>query len=124
VAADLAHREAGTRRERCSAYRARLLAGLAPLEPRVNGDPARSLAHVVNLSVPGLDSEAVMVALRGLVAVSNGSACTSQSYQPSHVLQAMGLPDTAIRGALRLSWCHFTEEVDWLEVAARIARLR
>ena len=65
-----------------------------------------------------------MVALKGVIAISNGSACTSQSYEPSHVLKAMGLEDDTIRGAVRISWCHLTEGPDWEEVARTIARIR
>jgi cysteine desulfurase len=43
------------------------------------------------------------------MAVSNGSACTSQSYTRSHVLTAMGLDEQRIDGAIRMSWCHMTE---------------
>ena len=71
------------------------------------------LPHTLNLSFAGLDSEAVMLAWKDDVAVSNGSACTSQSYEPSHVLKAMGLPTERIRGAIRLSWCHVTPDPDW-----------
>ena len=83
----------------------------------------RVLAHVVNLSFPELDSEAAVVALKGEIAISNGSACTSASYKPSHVLKAMGLPDDEIMGALRISWCHMTPKVDWQGVAQQIARM-
>jgi cysteine desulfurase len=65
-----------------------------------------------------------MVAIKGEVAISNGSACTSQSYSPSHVLEAMGLGKERIRGALRISWCHLTEDPDWESVVAAIARLQ
>ena len=65
-----------------------------------------------------------MVAVKDLVAVSNGSACTSQSYSASHVLEAMGLSREAVAGAVRMSWCHMTPEVDWDAVAARIRSLR
>jgi cysteine desulfurase len=65
-----------------------------------------------------------MLALKDIAAVSNGSACTSQSYEPSHVLTAMGLPEEAIAGAVRLSWCHLTPDIDWKEIAARIESLR
>jgi cysteine desulfurase len=65
-----------------------------------------------------------MLALKGIVAISNGSACTSSSYTPSHVLKAMGLADENIQGALRMSWCHLTEAVDWDEVVERLNRLR
>lgn len=65
-----------------------------------------------------------MLTLKNIVALSNGSACTSQSYEPSHVLAAMGLPDRQIRGALRFSWCHLTPPVDWAEFQRRIQALR
>ena len=65
-----------------------------------------------------------MLALKDLVALSNGSACTSQNYSVSHVLTAMGLQEEQIKGALRLSWCHLTPEVRWGEVVGRIEGLR
>ena len=86
-------------------------------------DPDLTMPHVLSFSVAGIDSEALMVALKDLVAVSNGSACTSQSYEPSHVLTAMGLPEEAVSGAVRLSWCHMTPDVDWQAVAGRIRSL-
>jgi len=79
---------------------------------------------VINFSVTGVDSEAVMVALKDVAAVSNGSACTSQSYSPSHVLEAMDLPQDAVTGAIRMSWSHLTPDVDWPLLAARIDALR
>jgi cysteine desulfurase len=89
LGAELAVREHDTRRKECLRLRAQVLDGLAPLGPVLNGDQSAVLPHVVNLSIPGADAEAVMVAWRDLVAVSNGSACTSASYEPSHVLVAM-----------------------------------
>ena len=123
LASELALREAEVRRERCQRYRERVLGALLPLNPVVNGDPDRALPHVLNLSFRGLDSEAVMVALKGLVAISNGSACTSQTYEPSHVLAAMGAEKEIVRGAVRLSWSHCTEGPDWVEVAKVIKGL-
>ena len=65
-----------------------------------------------------------MLALKEAVAISNGSACTSQSYSPSHVLTAMSLPDEHIKGALRLQWCHLTPEVNWDEVVKEVRKLQ
>jgi len=122
-AAELAVRDHADRQARVEAIRASLLGAVAQLAPHFNGDQQRTTAHTVNFSVPGVDSEAAMVALKDVVAVSNGSACTSQSYEPSHVLTAMGLPDDVVRGALRLSWCHLTPDVAWEEMATRLADL-
>jgi cysteine desulfurase len=123
VAADLAVAHADERARKCSETRAAMLVAIADLEPVLHGDQARVLPHVVNLSFPGLDSEAVMLALKDYVAISNGSACTSSSYEPSHVLKAMGLSDDEIQGALRISWCHMTDDVDWDGVVRAIKRL-
>ena len=124
LAAELADKEAVTRRKVCADFRCGVLQGLAPLDPELNGDQERVLPNTVSLSVPGLDSEAFMLATKGLIAVSNGSACTSQSYEPSHVLKAMGLSDARIGGTIRISWCHLTPTVDWAEVVKAVARLR
>lgn len=124
LAAELGAKDAAARKARCLAFRVQALRGLTPLEPVVHGDPERTTAHTVNLSFPGLDGEAVIVAVKDLIAISNGSACTSQSYTPSHVLKAMGLPREQIQGALRISWSHLTANVDWHAVATRISSLR
>ncbi len=124
LASELAFQQASDRAAYCRAFRATLLEALKPLEPVINGDPERALPHVLNISFPGVDSEALMVALKDCIAISNGSACTSQSYQPSHVLKAMGLPEQVIKGAVRISWCHMTEAPNWKEVVGIINEFR
>jgi cysteine desulfurase len=123
LAAELSLKEHDQRTAACLRFRGRIEVALKPFRPLANGDPSHTLPHVLNVSIPGLDSEAVMLALKGVVALSNGSACTSQKYEPSHVLLAMGLPDPIVQGALRFSWCHLTEEPDWDSVQERIAAL-
>ena len=123
LAAELATKNVEKWKARCAAIRQDALAALQPLGIRFHGSPDLALPHVLNFSVEGIDSEALMVALKDMVAVSNGSACTSQSYEPSHVLTAMGLPDQSVSGAVRLSWCHMTPDVDWHAVAERIGSL-
>jgi hypothetical protein len=122
-AAELALAECDKRSKKCAVFRTRVLDALSPFRPSFNGEQERTLPHVFNISFPNLDSEAVMVALKDLIAVSNGSACTSASYQPSHVLKAMGLDDERIKGALRFSWCHMSEEPDWDGIQNALKRL-
>jgi cysteine desulfurase len=119
-----AGREAEARRRACLAVRERLLGALLPLGALINGAPDHSLASTLNVSFPGLDSEAVMLVLKDLVAISNGSACTSASYEPSHVLVAMGLDEDRVNGALRFSWSHLGDEPSWPAVAERIRSLQ
>ena len=104
MASELAASEATSRRHHCEETRTRVLEAIEAVGGRINGDPARSVSNIVSASIPGLDSEAVILALRDLVSISNGSACTSANYEPSHVLTAMGLEDDARRGAVRFSW--------------------
>ena len=89
-----------------------------------NGDQASCIASTLNISFPGLDSEALILQLKDVVAISNGSACTSSNYSFSHVLTSMGLDKERIRGALRLSWSHQTPDVNWPLVAQKINSLR
>ena len=123
TAAELAERHADVRRTRCAEVRRAALDALGPLGIHLHSDSQQTLPHVLNFSLQGIDSEALMVALKDLIAISNGSACTSQSYQASHVLQAMGLPAPAVAGAVRLSWSHMTPAVDWTTIAQRIRTL-
>jgi cysteine desulfurase len=124
LAAELALAEAGARDARCRAFRESLLAGLAPLEPIVNGDPRHSVPYIVNLSFPGLDAETAIDAWSDLVAISNGAACTSQSYTCSHVLSAMRLPEWRRDGALRFSWSADSLEPDWSALVAAVVPYR
>ena len=70
-----------------------------------------------------MNSEAAMVMLKDVIAVSNGSACTSSSYQPSHVLTAMGLSADEIAGSIRVSWSHMTEDVPFDAIEDKLRML-
>lgn len=124
LAAELAAQEASTRKARAQSLRNHLLDELKAAGAVINGDERLGLPHIVNLSFPGLDSEAVILALRDIVSVSNGSACTSSNYEPSHVLTAMGLSDDRRRGAIRLSWSHETTAPDALAMVRAIRALQ
>jgi len=123
-AAQLALDEHDVRVRRCLEFRERLLAGLAPLRPVINGDPKRSVAHIVNLSIPGVDADTAIEAWQDLVAISHGAACTTQTYTCSHVLSAMGLADWREEGALRLSWSHLTPMPDLPAMVEAIEQVR
>lgn len=122
-AAELAIERLELRRARCRAIKANAMEAFRPLNPRIHGLADNTQDHVLNIAFPGLDSEALMVALKMDVAVSNGSACTSSSYTPSHVLKAMGFTDDEANEAIRFSWCHLTPDVDWPRLAQRIRDL-
>jgi cysteine desulfurase len=91
---------------RVRSLRDKLEKGLLKKVPhaRLNGHPALRLPNTLNLSFPFVESESLLLELdlKG-VAVSSGSACTSGTGEPSHVLLAMGIPHEICRGALRFS---------------------
>jgi cysteine desulfurase len=103
-AARLASLEWKERRAAAAAARAQLLQALKEIEHTINGDQSRSLPHVLNVAIDGVESEALMMAIGDELAISNGSACTASQYKPSHVLAAMGLSNDAIECSVRLSW--------------------
>jgi cysteine desulfurase len=109
-----------SRAKYCRAIKASALETFACLKPRIHGEITETLDHVLNIAFPGIDSEALIVALKDLAAFSNGSACTSSSYTPSHVMKAMGYTDDEANEAVRFSWCYQTPQVDWEQVATRI----
>lgn len=123
-AAELALRDVEKRNARCSTIKAEALTAFAKIGGVTTGNPAMTVASTLNVAIPGLDSEAVMLALKEVVAISNGSACTSQSYTASHVLTAMRLSEDHVKGALRFSWCHLTADLDWSSVTSVIQSLR
>ncbi|MFB6568523.1 MULTISPECIES: cysteine desulfurase DndA [Streptomyces] len=86
------------------ALRERLLTALEKTRYTINGDPEHSVPHILNLSFDKLNAEALIVRIKDQAAIATGSACTSASYTPSHVLTAMGLPEDRASNGLRLSW--------------------
>ena len=78
---------------------------------RINGNQQHRLYNVTNIYFDNCDSDALIMGLNGM-AVSNGSACTAASIDPSHVLLAMGLNETEAFSCLRFSLGRFTTEAD------------
>jgi cysteine desulfurase len=105
-AAEVALAEHETECARLEALRDRLEAAIVARVPDavVHGRGAPRATHILNISVPGLDSESLLMALdlRG-IACSGGSACQSGSVTPSHVLTALGVPSTVAASAIRMS---------------------
>jgi cysteine desulfurase len=99
AAADLTT-EAGRLRELAEALLRKVREGIPDVV--LNGPPiAERLPGNLNVAFPGVEVEALILSLRD-VAVSSGSACTSATLEPSHVLRAMGLPSELLHGSLRL----------------------
>ncbi len=94
---------------------------------RINGDMERRIPGNLNLSFSGVQAEDLMAGLKNL-AVSSGSACTSESVEPSYVLKALGLSDELATASIRIGLGRFTteQEIDFAAdtIAAEVERLR
>ena len=98
-------------------------------ESRINGDRALRLPGTLNMCFAGIEGESLLLLLdQAGIAASSGSACTSGSLDPSHVLLAIGVPVEVAHGSLLLSRCHDTTEaqVDYIleKVPGIVAYLR
>ena len=110
-----------------TAMRDKLTEGLSKIPySRQNGDPGHKVPGIVSFCFEGIEGESLLLRLdlAGICA-SSGSACTSGSLDPSHVLLALGMPHEIAHGSLRLSLCEYNtmEQVDYiLEQVPRIVR--
>lgn len=119
VAAELAQRHIPTEMEKIRSLRDRLENGLSSACPgtRINGDIINRLPNTSNISFEYVEGEAILLRLNEHnICASSGSACTSGSLEPSHVLRAMGVPFTSIHGSVRFSLSRYTtaEDIDYV----------
>ena len=122
-AVELAKKNHSTRKAKCLDIKKNAINAFNKLDVKYSGDQDHCMEHVLNLSFGDMNSEAVIVCLKDLVAISNGSACTSSSYTPSHVLTAMGMSEEEANRCIRISWCHLTDEISWDEIASRLSSM-
>jgi cysteine desulfurase len=127
-ACDLAAEHMEEEMIRVKAMRDRLEEGVLASCPdvRVNGDREHRLPNTVNVGFEFIEGEAILLMLDEVgIAASSGSACTSGSLEPSHVMRAMGIPFTAAHGSIRFSLSRYNtdEEISYtLEHIPRIVK--
>lgn len=111
--------------KRVSALRDKLIKGLSAIpHGALNGDPIHRLPGNVNFCFEGIEGESLLLLLdaKGICA-SSGSACTSGSLDPSHVLLAIGRPHEVAHGSLRLSLCEENTEEEIDEILAAVPQV-
>ena len=131
AACELAQTKLDEENTRVKALRDKLEEGLLSAVPRsiLNGHKEKRLPNTANISFEYVEGEAILLHMnRYNICASSGSACTSGSLEPSHVLRAMGVPFTAAHGSIRFSLSVYNteEEVDFVldKMPAIIAQLR
>lgn len=126
VACDLAAATMAEENIRVRALRDRLESGLLAAIPDaiVNGDRENRLPNTTNIAFKYVEGEAILLLLDQLgVCASSGSACTSGSLEPSHVLRAMGVPFTYAHGSIRFSLSRFNTEAEVEHVVRELPRV-
>jgi len=130
-ASELALESIGHENTRVKSLRDKLESGLLETVPNcmINGDRENRLPNTCNISFEYVEGEAILIHMSNLgICASSGSACTSGSLEPSHVLRAMGVPFTAAHGSIRFSLSRYTteEEIDYTlkHVPEIISKLR
>lgn len=121
LACELAQKNKIDWRSHSSKIKEKFLTLISELGGKVIGE--NTSPFVTNFYIPGVNSEAAMVMLKDVIAVSNGSACTSSSYQPSHVLTGMGLTEGEIAGSIRISWSHMTDDIPFEGIKDKLRML-
>lgn len=129
-ACELAMKEMDEQVKKISAMRDRLEYELLKMpDTQANGANSERLPNTANISFQYVEGEAILLLMNELgICASSGSACTSGSLDPSHVLKAMDIPFTLLHGSIRFSLSHYNteEEVDFVikELPPIIKRLR
>ncbi len=118
-AAELALKHLEQENERVRKLRDRLEEGLTKSvsNTMINGDTEHRLPNTCSISFEYVEGESILMMLNDLgICASSGSACTSGSLEPSHVLRAMGIPFTAVHGSIRFSLSIYNqaEEIDYV----------
>ena len=111
--------------KKVSALRDRLIEGLSKIShSALNGDPVNRLPGNVSFCFEGIEGESLLLLLDAAgICASSGSACTSGSLDPSHVLLAIGRPHEVAHGSLRLSLCEWNTEEEVDHILAEVPRV-
>ena len=114
-ACEIAKDEYVSNEEKCRNIKAQLIDMLnsSGIAYHIIGDQSHCVASAISICFNGVSSEALMLATKQYCSVSNGSACNSNSYKPSYVLTAMGIPEDDIESTVRISWGPFTSEQEF-----------
>ena len=94
-----------------------MLAKLSEAGAKLNGHPEKRLAHNLNVRFDGIESKAIINSVSKKIAISAGSACTTQVVEPSHVLLALGLSEDQTHYSIRVGCGRFNTEEE-IKIAA------
>lgn len=116
-AIEIAQKEMEQENEKFKKWMGLMLAKLSEAGAKLNGHPEKRLAHNLNVRFDGIESKAIINSVSKKIAISAGSACTTQVVEPSHVLLALGLSEEQTHSSIRVGCGRFNTEEE-IKVAA------
>ena len=116
-AIEIAQKEMGQENEKFKKWMNMMLAKLSEAGAKLNGHPEKRLAHNLNVRFDGIESKAIINSVSKKIAISAGSACTTQVVEPSHVLLALGLSEDQTHSSIRV-WCGRFNTEEEIKIAA------
>lgn len=114
-AIEIASKEMSTENERFRSWTAKMQKSFEEIGGELNGHPSKRLAHNLNIFFKGVESKAIINSISKKVAISSGSACTTQVVEPSHVILALGYDEERAHSSIRIGVGRFNtaEEIDF-----------
>jgi len=119
-AIDIATKEMAAENERFQEWTKKLLEEFEKAGAKLNGHPTKRLSHNLNLYFRGVESKAIINSISKEIAISAGSACTTQIVEPSHVLLALGLDEEQAHSSIRIGLGRFNTEKEILFATQQI----
>ena len=116
-AIEIAQKEMEQENEKFKKWMGLMLAKLSEAGAKLNGHPEKRLAHNLNVRFDGIESKAIINSVSKKIAISAGSACTTQIVEPSHVLLALGLSEDQTHSSIRVGCGRFNTEEE-IKIAA------
>jgi cysteine desulfurase len=101
-AVEISQKEMDAENQRFSEWSKIMLEEFEKIGGKLNGHPTKRLTHNLNVYFPGIESKAIINSISKEIAISAGSACTTQNVEPSHVLLALGLDENTTHYAIRI----------------------
>jgi len=108
-AMEISQKEMDSETKRFLEWNKMMLTEFEKIGGKLNGHPTKRLSHNLNIYFPGIESKAIINSVSKEIAISAGSACTTQVVEPSHVLLALGLDEDTTHYAIRIGMGRFNE---------------
>jgi len=115
-AIEIASKEMYSENEKFKKFSEQILTAFEKIGGELNGHPIKRLSHNLNVYFEGVASKAIINSISSKIAISAGSACTSQVVEPSHVLMALGFKEEQVHSSIRIGVGRFNtqEEIDFV----------